>query len=281
MNIIIKNTILQATISTLGAELQSVIKKETGREYIWYGKEEFWTGRSPILFPFVGRLLDDEYFIGVKRYSLPKHGFARKKEFILTNKGESFAEFTLSDDEDTIKNYPYHFELVITFELVENKIKVNHKVVNKNDAEMYFSLGAHPAFNIEIGDKLVFEKKENFEAFKMDENSILKDKKEYLGTTNEIVITNDIFKKDAIMFENLKSNYLFINCKGENIVKFNLNNAPLLGIWAKPGAPYVCIEPWYGIDDNAHATKKIEDKFAIEKLEKGEEFNYFWDAEII
>ena len=159
MFIKIENDFLEAQINDFGAELHSLVSNETGKEYIWCGEKNIWSGQSPILFPSIGKMLDNSYMLNGKKYEMSKHGFARNNKFEVARHEKNLAEFILIENDDTLRMYPYSFELVITFELVEKSLNVTHTVRNKNNTIMYFSLGGHPAFNIEIGNKVVFDSK--------------------------------------------------------------------------------------------------------------------------
>ena len=153
----IENECLKIGVKEFGCELTSVYSKVNGCEYLWQGNPEYWAGQSPILFPIVGRLIDDKYCLNGKEYEMPKHGFARKMDWTFEGADDTSMTFRLSETEDTLAIYPYHFDVIVKFSVEGNKLTVSHDIVNKNDDVMYCSLGAHPAFNCEIGDKLIFD----------------------------------------------------------------------------------------------------------------------------
>ena len=281
MIIEISNEKLTAQINSLGAELQSLVLKNTGREYVWYGKKEIWSGRSPLLFPIIGRLLDDKYCLDGKEYSLPKHGFARRNEFDSEKLSENKAKFTFRQTAKTLEVYPFCFEMEVTFELDGSRINVIHEIKNTNDREMYFSFGAHPAFNVEKNAKIVFDKDETLATLKVDSEGLRTGKKEeYIVSSRELPIDEKTFLDDALIFENVKSNGGSLFEDSKKLLHFTWGNAPYLGFWAKPGAPYVCIEPWFGVNDSQEKTADFSQKQGIEKLCAGETFSYCWSAEI-
>lgn len=280
----IQNDYLKVGVKEFGCEITSIVSKESGFEFLWQGDPSVWGGQSPILFPFIGRLLNDTYTLNGKDYTMQKHGFARKLPWQLFNKDEDSVSFILTENEETLKAYPYCFELVVTFMLNDRKLIVKHEVKNKNNADMYFSLGAHPAFNCEIGDTLVFDDEETLNCMSIDlENSLLlPETYPLLQNEKTIIITEDIFKNDALIFEGVKSaNITLIRKSDLRKVIFNLGNSPYLGIWAKPGAPYVCIEPWYGLNDSHEKKSDLSEKVGIQKLTSDEFFTFTWDAEFI
>lgn len=277
----IENEYLKIGVKEFGCELTSVYSKKGNYEYLWQGDEKIWYGQAPILFPIVGRLIDDSYALDGKEYVMPKHGFARKSQWTLLHKDSDTLSFILSENEETLKSYPYSFDLIVTFILNENNLRVSHCVVNKNDFDMYFSLGAHPAFNCNIGDKLVFDENETLSTEKIDlEKSLrLPEKFPVLNNEKEIVITKDIFNEDALILSGYKSENIELqHADNKHKVTFNLGKAPYLGIWAKPGAPYVCIEPWYGVNDSFEKKNDFSEKDAINKLNPEEIFTFTWEA---
>lgn len=276
----IENDFLTCEIDDMGAQLHSLKLKENGKEYIWQGNPDIWYGQSPVLFPVIGQLLNDSYRYNGVEYSMPKHGLARKLLFNVKECSGAKAVFSLESDENTRKSYPFDFELLVAFELKEKSLINTMTVINKTKGEMYFSIGAHPGFNCKIGDVIEFELPETLETERIDADSLLVDEKiPVIENSKEIVITKDIFNNDALILSDIKSKKLRI--KSDYEVEFTFGDCPVLGIWAKPNAPYVCIEPWYGINDNREFKKDISEKRKIMRLEEGESFAFDWTAEII
>lgn len=275
-----ENDFFSLGVKEMGAELTSLKSKKSGKEYIWCGNTDIWYGQSPILFPIIGRLLDDKYRLDGNEYTMPKHGIVRKRPFKLINKGEGSLTFVISDSEDTLKEYPYHFDLFVKFELFENGLTVTHTVVNKNEGDMYYSFGAHPAFNCKIGDRLVFSENEVLRTERIDHESILiEDTFPVIENSREIEITNTLFNDDALILSGYNSKCVSIVSEGEKVLDFHFES-PVLGIWAKPGAPYVCLEPWWGINDNYDKKSNLSEKRLIMKLSVGESRSFSWNVEI-
>ncbi len=280
----IENDYLKIGVKEYGCELTSIVLKENGTEYLWQGDEKYWTGQSPILFPIVGRLIEDSYYLDGKKYSMPKHGFARKMPWSFGGSDESSMFFTLTQTEETLKLYPYNFTVKVTFSLESNSLKVTHEIKNENNGVMYASLGAHPAFNCSIGDRLVFSEKETLDTVRIDlVNSLrLPELIPVLKDEKVITITEDIFNEDALIFNGVKSDTLTLESDNHSRkVIFHLNNSPWLGIWAKPGAPYVCIEPWCGVNDSTEKKSDFSQKDGINAIPAGESFVYSWKAEFV
>ena len=277
----IENKDFSLSVKEMGAELNSFKSKKTGFEFIWGGNTDIWYGQSPILFPIIGRLLDDKYRLNDKEYTMPKHGIVRKKPFKLIDKTENSLKFIQSDDEESLKEYPYHFDLIVEFKITDNGLSVTHTVVNKNDCIMYYSFGAHPAFNCEIGDYLEFSENEELLTERIDHDSILIEEKFPVNIDgNKLIITENLFDDDALILSGYKSQAISLKSNNHNrVVKFNFDS-PLLGIWAKPGAPYVCIEPWWGVNDNYDKKDDLSQKRGIMALNPNEEKSFNWNIEI-
>lgn len=276
-----ENKFFTLAVKEMGAELNSLKSKKTGFEYIWQGNTDIWYGQSPILFPIIGRLLDDKYRLDGKEYSMPKHGIVRKKPFKLIKNTDDSLTFCQSSDEESLKIYPYNFDLVVNFKLTDKGLDVTHTVYNKDTKDMYYSFGAHPAFNCEIGDYLEFQNNEDLLTERIDHESILIEEKFPVEIKDKkITITDDIFKDDALILSGYSSKYITLgSINHKRTVKFNFDS-PLLGIWAKPGAPYVCIEPWWGVNDNYDKKSDLSEKRAIMTLKAGENASFNWNVEI-
>lgn len=276
-----ENSRFTLAVKEMGAELNSLKSKETGIEYIWNGNTDIWYGQSPILFPIIGRLLDDKYTLNGKEYSMDKHGIVRKKPFTLVEKTEGSLTFVQTDDDESITKYPYKFELKVKFQLTEKGLRVTHTVKNNNNSVMYYSFGAHPAFNCQIGDYLEFNKDTSLETERIDHESILIDEKfpvEMDG--NKVVLTKDLFVDDALILSSFDSDSISIKSNShDRIIKFDFDS-PFLGIWAKPNAPYVCLEPWWGINDSYNKVSDFSEKRGIMALEPNSSKEFTWEVSI-
>ena len=289
MNYEIKNEHIKVKIKSFGAELNSLQKIDEDLEYMWQGDSKYWNRHSPILFPIVGRLKNDSYTYQNQKYNMTQHGFARDKEFEVIKNEVDFIEFRLKSDEKTLEIYPFSFELYLSYKLEKNSLIVSYKVINKSDDKMLFSIGAHPAFNWTLKED---EKKENyfleFENIKETKRYFLNDKGLVYDSVdlkiidNKIALNEELFKNDALVFEDLNIKTLTLkNSINENYIKLNFENFPYLGIWSKPtGAPFICIEPWFGVADDENSNQNFEDKKGIITLEKDEIFSCFYIIEI-
>lgn len=284
----LENNNIKIIASTFGGELHSIKNKNDDSEYLWNGNEEYWKYHSPILFPIVGRVKDNTYRVDGKSYELPQHGLARTREFEMIEKSDSHIVFELTWSEDTLKVYPYKFSLKLTYTLLENGVTVAYNVTNLDDNTIYFSIGAHPAFMCPIDSNesmedyyFEFNKIENSSLMVLDPKTgyFTRDRKGYLNNTNIVPINLEIFKNDALVFDDLKSNIISIKSKNHNkSLSMDFSGFPYMALWTKAtGAPFVCIEPWYGHSDFEDFTGELKDKAGIEKLNIGENFNASYD----
>lgn len=278
----IENKYLTLGVKSFGCEITSLKSKESEYEFIWQGSPDIWSGQAPILFPIIGRLIEDKFTYCGKEYTLEKHGFARRREWTLIAKEESSLTFRLCDDDKTLSMYPFSFEVDVTFTLKEKTLEVSHLVKNKTNGNMYFSIGAHPAFNCEIGDKITFSENEKLQTEKIDlvKSLRLPGKFDFPQDNGTVTITKDIFNEDALILSGFSSKYVTLHSdKNSRRIKFDLGGAPYLGIWAKPGASYVCIEPWFGVNDSTEKKDDLSKKDEIIELRENEEFVFKWSAE--
>ncbi len=284
----ISNNFITACVKDHGAELFSLKRNGVDLEYMWQADESYWGRHSPVLFPIVGKLLDDEYVYKDKTYKMTQHGFARDCKFELFEGKKNYLCFKLQSNTETLEKYPFEFELFISYTLIENKLKITYKVVNLSENTMPFSIGAHPAFNWPLDDErrsecyFRFDETNELERLPLTKNGI-SSRKEYIELFDErLYLNKKIFKHDALVIENLKNkSVIYKNCINDKFVQLDFEGFEYLGLWSKPcGAPFVCIEPWNGIADFTEHNKNIEEKKGIKFLEKNEFFESFYTIEI-
>ena len=281
MEITIQNQAIKAVIKTKGAELSSLQKE--GKNYIWEINSEFWNKTSPILFPIVGALKNGEYFHEGKVYKLSRHGFARDFEFEVIENSENTVVFSLKSNEETLKVYPFHFELQLSYILEGNKLVVKYEIINRSSEKMYYSIGAHPAFNID-GDfedfSLIFDDEKDLETYKLEQD-LFSGKTEILKLNGNVLpLQYELFEEDALVFKNFATKSLTLAKNNESVMKVSFPDFPYLGIWTKKDAPFICIEPWLGIADNANTSGKIEEKEGIQILENNSKKQIAWSVEL-
>jgi galactose mutarotase-like enzyme len=270
----LKNNDYELVINSFGAELKS--SKYKNEEYLHIGDDAYWKRSSLVLFPIIGKLKNNNYKHNNKNYSLPIHGLARHREFKLIEQSPTSLAFLLKDDENSLKHYPFKFNLTIKYILEADSFSINYEVSSSED--ILFSLGAHPAFLLkdDINNSyLEFNKHEKSDLLCLDINNgcIASRKKDYLNS-NLINLNTQIFKDDALIFENLKSNSVSLkNSKNSKSINVIFDNFSHMGFWAPVNAPFVCIEPWCGIADYSNTNYNFEEKIGIIKLEKNKAFS--------
>ena len=268
MIINLSNNKISASINTFGAEL--ILLKKENQNYIWTVDETYWNKTSPILFPIVGKLKNDSYSIKGRTYELPRHGFARNFEFKVEHLTESSVVFLLTENPETLKQYPFQFELRLQYELIENSLKISYSVLNKSQEIMPFSIGAHPAFAIEdsFSDySLQFNEAEEFVSYELENEQFSNSFKKLNSENGQINLDYSLFEKDALVFKKLKSNEITLQHNNEFVLKMSFEGFPYLGIWTKPNAPFLCIEPWCGLADNVNHNEDIFEKEGINLLQ--------------
>ena len=286
----IKNETLEISVKQSGAELCSIKSVESGKEFIWDANPDIWGGSSPVLFPIVGGLKNNCFLHKEKIYELPRHGFIRNNDSVfLSEKRSDSLSFSLKYNEGTLKKYPFKFDFTISYTLKKNTIIVSHKVLNEGNEIMFFSLGAHPAFRCPINEGevyedyfLEFEKEETSSTWLLDKNGqITGDTSEVLKQTKILDLYKGIFENDALIFKDLISKKVSLKSKkSSSVITINFSGFPYLGIWAKPNADFVCVEPWLGIADSSNTNQDFETKEGIVELGIGKSFEVYYEISI-
>jgi galactose mutarotase-like enzyme len=283
----IQNKLLKVLIDEKGAELKSVFHQEHSLEYMWSSNPAYWSKTSPVLFPIVGTLKENTYQYKNQRFQLSRHGFARDKKFSVTGQTENAITFSLKSTEETMKDYPFLFLFSIVYTVEENELAVKYSIQNEGKDQLLFSVGGHPAFKLPLVDgttyddyKLVFEKPEHAGRWPISKDGLIeKEPLLLLEGTNELPLTKGLFKKDAIVLKQLQSAYVQLaSTKTPHGLRFHFAGFPFLGLWAAPGADFLCIEPWCGIADSVDSDQEFSHKEGINFLAPGEEFQVQWKA---
>lgn len=277
----IENDLLKIAVRPYGAELTSVFDKKKNIEHLWQADKKFWAWHAPVLFPVVGRCLNDEIVVNGIKYPMQKHGFARKSEFTLLSQSAAHITFSLVNSADTLMQYPYRFQFLITYSLQQNTLQVNYEVHNTDTQPIYFQLGGHPAFAVPFFNKetyadyfLEFTETENCHRHFIDENGFFNGATEpVIEYGSKILLRPDLFKDDALIFKNLKSKEVTIKSNNHShTLSVNYHSFNYLGLWAKENAPYVCIEPWLGCADTSGEPVEFAIKEGIQTLNPAEKF---------
>ncbi len=254
-----------------GAELVSA--KLNGFEKMHDG-ESFWNRHAPVLFPIVGKLKDGKTSIDGETFEMGQHGFARDMEFEQINEHE----YVLKWNEETLKKFPFKFELYISYEVKNDEVKTQYRVVNKDDKQMIFGLGGHPAFRCEYNSgkyHLEFQDiEEDIEVYQL-ENGLIKqlpEKTSKFIKENKIFLDKKTFENDAIILKNIKSRKIYLKTETKTVLTMNFKDFPYLGIWSKEDAPFVCIEPWFNTADTVDSNGIFEEKEDLIELKPNKEF---------
>ena len=274
----LENDILKIAVDTHGAELSSILNKKENKEMLWQGDPAFWGRKSPVLFPVVGKYKNGKTTYEGKEYQSGQHGFARDSEFTLVKKTKNKLSFELSSNEETLKQHPFRFRLICSFELNNDKIIVGWNVENIDDKKIYFSIGAHPAFHCEKSKTLLSMNGENLKYNLINGDGLYTAQKYEIESS--FVLHDNVFDNDALIVEDggVSEVSLIDNNKKYLTVKFD---APLFGIWSptKKNAPFVCIEPWFGRCDSEDFNGDITEREWSNTLGIGEK--WYKEYEII
>ena len=277
---------MNISVSNRGAELQSIVAN--GREYLWQGDPEFWGRRAPVLFPIVGKLADDKLRIDGREYTMKQHGFARDTEFV---EQDGWYVIARRNDEAIHTNYPYDFDLLVRYTIDDNTMTCNWQVANHGDETMYFQIGAHPAFllpDFDANDVL-----HGFIRFYDKQGNAISPLVHHyldgglrcayeiplaLNNGEGLLALNDkTFENDALLIEGRQvASAALLDKNGHEVLRVSCPQADAFGIWSpnKPGCPFVCIEPWCGIADNAGFKGDISERDCIHSLEPGKRFEF-------
>ncbi|MFD1317640.1 aldose 1-epimerase family protein [Loigolactobacillus zhaoyuanensis] len=282
MTLSIKNQFLQANFTEKGAELTNLISLDSGNEYIWQADPQVWGRHAPILFPFVGRLKNDEYHYQGKTYHMGQHGFARDRDFTVVDHGATSISFELTDDEQSRQIYPFAFVLTVTYQLVDNDLEVSYFVHNPADSDLYFSIGGHPGFKIPLTDDTAFE--DYYISYEPKKSRVqiplvgpFNDAahKTLAATDADHDLSHELFQDDALIYELHQPNtFTLKNDHNQHSISVTVPNAPYTGIWSPyPGTgDLVCIEPWWGIADSLETSGELTEKMGINQLAAGADF---------
>lgn len=256
----IENEFLSVSVSLNGAEVHSFYKKGDAYNYVWSGDKKYWGGRNPILFPQVSSTDNKTTLINGTFYPMGNHGFARNCVFKLENIEKESITLSLMQNEDTLKQYPFDFNLFVNYKLVDNKMIISYKIKNNSNINMPYGFGLHPAFSCQEGyDNTIVFLEKNEDIF-----------------GSEIKVSNQLFiDYPTVIIDDVKSKYAILSANNHKI-KIGFDDFEMLGIWSS--GPFVCIEPWMNITDKDHNIEMAKRK-GFNELKPSEEFNisYYWE----
>ena len=247
---------LSAQIDPLGAQL-SVLRDHAGRDLLWNGDPSVWAGRAPLLFPIVGALAGGAYRIDSKPYHLPRHGFARRSAFQVAESSATSAVFRLKADDVTFQLYPFSFQLDVQFALDDATLSMTALIRNLGARKMPASFGYHPAFRwpLPYGQErsahvIEFASDEPSPVRRLDKDGLLMPERFSTPVVQRRLALQDaLFQNDVIIFDDLRSRSVTYGATDGPRIQLSFPDAPYLGVWTKPQANFICIEPWHGVAD--------------------------------
>jgi len=276
----LKNNLLEATVQAKGAELKSLIYKN---KELLLNDETHWNYTSPFLFPIIGKLKDDYTIIDNQEYKIPKHGLIRTAEFVLEEQKNNLLRFSFTSPEEMLALYPFKFKFSVTYFLNKRNLSTVLKVENLSEKTMFFNLGLHPAFSTNVFNNkfrdyaVVFEKKETLKLPVIESNGTLNFAKvgKIIQNQDYLPLVYQDYENDALVYKNLKSRKVTLECK-DYLIDFNFKNFSSLGIWTKVNSPFICLEPWIGHGDKTdsdHQFMKKDDLVSL-KPNKAKSFEF-------
>lgn len=285
----LSNSELSIQVSPHGAELCSI--RCNGKEYLWQADPAYWKRHSPVLFPIVGSVWENTYRVDGNEYHLTQHGFARDMDFCLIAECPNELRYRLTDNEETRAKYPFPFCLEIGYRIEGKKITILWEVKNTGTKEMFFQIGAHPAFYYPDYDATTtdrgyfgFDKVEGLQYILIAEKGCADPNVKYpLHLIDGLFpIDTHTFDKDALIMEDSQVREVTLYNKEKKPYLSLYFDTPLVGLWSPPAknAPFVCIEPWYGRGDRAYYTGEYKDKDWMQHLQSGEVFKAEYTIEI-
>lgn len=263
------------------------LQDEAGRDLLWGGDPAFWTGRSPLLFPIVGRLRDDRVFINGRPYSMKQHGFARTSAFDIVDAGPESCRLRLNASNATREIYPFDFRLDMTYRLEGAKLILAAFVLNQEDQSIPVSFGFHPALRWPLpyggernAHEVRFEATEVASLHNLSDGLIGEASRPTPVRGERLKLHDDLFQDGALVWSTLASRKIRYGVPGHRSITVSFSEMPHLGIWTKPGAGYVCIEPWQGYADPVGFEGELQDKPGIVMIPAGESRGFSMEIEV-
>lgn len=272
----VSSSALTARIDPLGAQL-STLRDAVGRELLWDGDPAFWSGRAPVLFPIVGTLAGGTYRLGDETYALGRHGFARGRQFEVLDATPAAATLRLRADAHTLAVYPFRFALQARFAVSGSTLSVTFSVSNEGDGAMPASLGYHPAFRWPLPfheaatpHDILFDVEEPEPIRRIDAAGLLTSVRHPTPIAGRrLLLTHELFSNDAMILDAVRSRGVSYGAPTGPRIAVRFADTPYLGLWSKPGAPFICIEPWHGLSDPEGFSGELTEKPGIFVLAPG------------
>ncbi len=292
MNYIIENDKIKVEISSYGAEIQSILGKKSGFEYLWQaGVEGQWKNKATILFPICGRLFEGKYCYQGKEYQMPLHGFAKISEFSVFSKTKEQIVLELNENQETLKMYPFKFNLKVIYTVDGSTVRTEFKVRNTGNEDLPFSVGGHPGFALpfekgsDFTDHYVeFENAKKRNVLHFSERGLfLGDKTPYqLENDKKLTLNHELFVDDAIFLTEDKGSVVLKSDKSDKFVKVSYTNMKYVGFWQTytDNTNFICIEPWAGIPADDCKIDDFATKRDFVHLNDGESYTNYFDITV-
>ncbi len=286
----IENKCLKITVDTLGAQLQSLESKTTEREYLWQGDPAYWTGRAYNLFPTIGRMYKNTYNYGGKPYKLRNHGIARYNVFKCVDRTATKLVFLLTENEETLQEYPFRFRFYITYILEDNQLHVRYEVQNTDDKTLICGLGGHPGINVPFDEGnfedyyLEFDEPTAVEQRTLSENKFMSGAAEPYPLQDglKIPLQHSLFDNDALVLTRTCRCVHLKNTLSKTSVTVRYSDFKYLGLWHMPqtDAPYLCIEPWTALCATEGIIDDLETKADMAHVKSGDSYAASYSIQI-
>ncbi len=282
----IANQFLTVDVSSLGAEMQALTSND-GRSWVWNGDAAFWTGRSPILFPMVGKAPNDVLKVAGHSAPMGQHGFARRSEFALASPSEVSCRYELAASEATKAVYPFDFLLAVIHSVEGRALTVAAEVTNRDNRPMPFGIGFHTAFRWPLPDAenkphtVTLDNGAEPALVRLEGGLISPKKLDSPFGAGRLVLDHSMFEQDAMIFPEGAGPGLRYGVEGGPSMHFSFENLPNLALWTKPGAPFLCVEPWHGTAAENGGSDDLEGRPYTKVLAPGETSRFSYTVEIL
>ena len=288
---VLKNDLLEVELNPKGAEIIKIVGQQDGLNYMWRRDPILWANSAPILFPIVGALRNNECIIEEKTYTMTQHGFSRHNVYETHQSSDTCVEFVLKPNDEILKQYPYLFELKVTYTLKENRLECKSEVINKDNKVIFFQIGGHPAFACPLLEDessndyyIEFEENEYLEQKIIDvaRKGMSRETKLLFENEKRFFVRQELFNNDAIVVKNVKSKSVSLKSLNHNkSIRFIMDNFNHLGIWAsKHVGGLIAIEPWVGHSDYVDFSGDFKEKEGVVALEEGNTFTCIFTVEV-
>lgn len=281
----ISNSHLAVDVSSFGAEMQKLTSAD-GRAWLWHGDAAFWAGRSPVLFPMVGKAPDDRISVEGKSYPMGQHGFARRSEFVLAASDETMCRYDLTASDATRAVYPFEFLLSLTHALDGAKLTVTAEVENRDTRAMPVGLGYHPAFLWPLPGAegrphtVTLDNGAEPALVRIEDGLVKPEKLASPFHAGSLTLDHAMFEANAMIFPEGAGSGLTYAAEGGPALRFSFENLPNLALWQPPGAPFICIEPWHGTAAELGGSDDLARRPYSVTLQHGEKARFAFTVEL-